>query len=423
MKMLFRSLWLLALSMSAAWAADSGWLLPAQPSHAHIQVRSSAPADGKVRLLLAITLDKGWKTYWRTPGDGGFRPVIDWSTPAQTTWHWPQPVRFDAAGFSSVGYHDGVTFPLEVTTTETARLRGTLTLSLCSNLCVVNTFPLDVDLADGSSPGFDDDWNAAMATVPPDTGNITVKNVSARGSTLSLTATSPDGWPQPALFADNPDNVSLSVPVLEPSGDTLTAHFTALNERGEPTDASRIQAVSLVLSSGTTSQQMTVKPDGAPLFWQAVAVALLGGLILNLMPCVLPVMGMKLASLMTLAQADRRQTRIRFLATSAGMIFSFMVLAAIMSALRLSGAWTGWGFQFQHAGFIATMAVVTWAFCFSLAGVIEIRLPAALTTRLATAGGQGVGGSFLEGAFATLLATPCTAPFLGTAVAFALAAP
>ncbi|EGZ7032773.1 copper resistance protein, partial [Cronobacter sakazakii] len=216
MKMLFRSLWLLALSMSAAWAADSGWLLPAQPSHAHIQVRSSAPADGKVRLLLAITLDKGWKTYWRTPGDGGFRPVIDWSTPAQTTWHWPQPVRFDAAGFSSVGYHDGVTFPLEVTTTETARLRGTLTLSLCSNLCVVNTFPLDVDLADGSSPGFDDDWNAAMATVPPDTGNITVKNVSARGSTLSLTATSPDGWPQPALFADNPDNVSLSVPVLEP---------------------------------------------------------------------------------------------------------------------------------------------------------------------------------------------------------------
>ncbi|EOC0578994.1 thioredoxin family protein [Cronobacter sakazakii] len=423
MKMLFRSLWLLALSMSAAWAADSGWLLPAQPSHAHIQVRSSAPADGKVRLLLDIKLDKGWKTYWRTPGDGGFRPVVDWSVPAQTTWHWPQPVRFDAAGFSSVGYHDGVTFPLEVTTTETARLRGTLTLSLCSNLCVVNTFPLDVDLADGPSPGFDDDWNAAMATVPPDTGNITVTNVAAHGSTLSLTATSPDGWPQPALFADNPDNVSLSVPVLEPSGDTLTAHFTALNERGEPTDASRIQAVSLVLSSGVTSQQMTVKPDGAPLFWQATAVALLGGLILNLMPCVLPVMGMKLASLMTLAQADRRQTRIRFLATSAGMIFSFLVLAAIMSALRLSGAWTGWGFQFQHAGFIATMAVVTWAFCFSLAGVMEIRLPTALTTRLATAGGQGVGGSFLEGAFATLLATPCTAPFLGTAVAFALAAP
>lgn len=76
MKMLFRSLWLLALSMSAAWAADSGWLPPAQSSHAHIQVRSSAPADGKVRLLLAITLDKGWKTYWRTPGDGGFRPLL-----------------------------------------------------------------------------------------------------------------------------------------------------------------------------------------------------------------------------------------------------------------------------------------------------------------------------------------------------------
>ncbi|EOV9657283.1 protein-disulfide reductase DsbD family protein [Cronobacter turicensis] len=423
MKMLFRSLWLLALSMSAACAADNGWLQPAQSSHAHIQVRSDAPTDGNVRVLLDITLDKGWKTYWRTPGDGGFRPVIDWSSQARTTWHWPQPVRFDAAGFSSVGYHDRVTFPLDITTTEKARLRGTLTLSLCSNLCVVNTFPLDINLADGPSPGFDADWKAAMATVPPATGDIAITDVSAHGSTLSLTATSPDGWPQPALFADNPDGVSLSVPQLETSGDTLTARFTVLDDRGEPADASRLQAVSMVLGNGVTSQQITVKPDGEPLFWQAVAVALLGGLILNLMPCVLPVLGMKLASLMTLAQADRRQTRLRFLATTAGIIFSFLALAAVMSALRLSGAWTGWGFQFQHAGFIATMAVVTWLFCFSLAGVVEIRLPAAMTTRLATAGGQGMGGSFLEGAFATLLATPCTAPFLGTAVAFALAAP
>ncbi|PPZ61420.1 hypothetical protein C5B35_13395, partial [Neisseria gonorrhoeae] len=140
-------------------------------------------------------------------------------------------------------------------------------------------------------------------------------------------------------------------------------------------------------------------------------------------PCVLPALGMNLASLSTLAQADRRRTRIRFLPPTAGLFFPFPVLAAVLTALRLSGAWTGGRFQFPHAGFIATMAVVTWAFCFSLAGVMEIRLPAALTTRLATAGGQGVGGSFLEGAFATLLATPCTAPFLGTAVAFALAAP
>jgi len=126
-----------------------------------------------------------------------------------------------------------------------------------------------------------------------------------------------------------------------------------------------------------------------------LAVALAGGLVLNLMPCVLPVLGIKLASLMTLAESTRRQTRLRFLATAAGIVFSFLVLAAVVTGLRLSGAWIGWGFQFQNPWFIAAMVVVTWIFCFSLAGLLEIRLPSGLSTRLATAGGNGIGGSFL----------------------------
>ncbi|VTP68810.1 Uncharacterized protein predicted to be involved in C-type cytochrome biogenesis [Leclercia adecarboxylata] len=81
-------------------------------------------------------------------------------------------------------------------------------------------------------------------------------------------------------------------------------------------------------------------------------------------------LGIKLASLMTLAESTRRQTRLRFLATAAGIVFSFLVLAAVVTGLRLSGAWIGWGFQFQNPWFIAAMVVVTWIFCFSLAGPV-----------------------------------------------------
>ncbi|EEH95962.1 thioredoxin family protein [Enterobacter cloacae complex sp. RIVM_C039474] len=423
MKTFFRSLWFLLFSLSAASAAVPGWSLKPGNSHAQVHVYNDEPAAGKVRLLLDVKPDEGWKTYWRTPGDGGFRPVIEWDSQAETQWYWPRPVRFDSAGFSSVGYDRQVVFPLEILAGDVQRLRGKLTLSLCSNLCVVNTFPLDIDLSAGPSAHFADAWDTAMSNVPPQRGNMVVKSVTTDGDTLAVKVTSPDGWSLPDVFPDNPPGASLSPPRTETVGDTLTARFSVRDEQGNQLDASRLQQLSWVVSDGVHSQQFSADISRSTTLWQFMALALAGGLILNLMPCVLPVLGIKLASLMTLAESNRRQTRLRFLATAAGIIFSFLVLAAFMTGLRLSGAWIGWGFQFQNPWFIAMMVVVTWIFCFSLAGLLEIRLPSGVTTRLATAGGNGIGGSFLEGVFATLLATPCTAPFLGTAVTYALAAP
>lgn len=423
MKTFFRSLWFLLFSLSAASAAVPGWSMKPENSHAQVHVWHDAPAEGKVRLLLDVTPNEGWKTYWRTPGDGGFRPVIAWEPQAKTQWHWPRPVRFDSAGFSSVGYDRRVVFPLDVATDEQQRLRGKLTLSLCSTLCVVNTFPLDINLATGPSAQFADAWDNAMRAVPPDNGPVAVKSVAADNDTLTVKLTSPEGWSQPDLFPDNPTGVNLSPPQTAILGDTLTARFNVSDSQGKPLEASGLPPLSLLVSDGAQSQQLRIDISSSTTLWQIMAVALAGGLILNLMPCVLPVLGIKLASLMTLAESSRRQTRVRFLATAAGIMFSFLVLAAVITGLRLSGAWIGWGFQFQSPWFIAAMVLVTWIFCFNLAGLLEIRLPSALSTRLATAGGNGIGGSFLEGAFATLLATPCTAPFLGTAVTFALAAP
>ena len=162
--------------------------------------------------------------------------------------------------------------------------------------------------------------------------------------------------------------------------------------------------------------------DATPL-WAALLLALGGGLILNLMPCVLPVLALKLGTVLQHQEREQGAVRKQFLAASAGIIASFWVLAAMSSLLRATQGAVGWGIQFQSAGFIGLMVLVTLLFCANLLGLFEIRLPSALSTRLATSGGNGLGGHFLQGSFATLLATPCSAPFLGTAVAFALAAP
>ena len=156
--------------------------------------------------------------------------------------------------------------------------------------------------------------------------------------------------------------------------------------------------------------------------WQVVLMALMGGVILNLMPCVLPVLGMKLGSILLVEEKNRHQIRRQFLASVGGILISFMALALLMTVLRLSNQALGWGIQFQNPWFIGAMVLVMLTFSASLFGLFEFRLPSSMTTRLATYGGNGLVGHFWQGAFATLLATPCSAPFLGTAVAVALTA-
>lgn len=145
-------------------------------------------------------------------------------------------------------------------------------------------------------------------------------------------------------------------------------------------------------------------------------------MILNLMPCVLPVLGMKLGSILLVEEKNRHQIRRQFLASVGGILISFMALALLMTVLRLSNQALGWGIQFQNPWFIGAMVLVMLTFSASLFGLFEFRLPSSMTTRLATYGGNGLVGHFWQGAFATLLATPCSAPFLGTAVAVALTA-
>ncbi|MFY9826603.1 MAG: protein-disulfide reductase DsbD domain-containing protein, partial [Thermoanaerobaculia bacterium] len=150
-------------------------------------------------------------------------------------------------------------------------------------------------------------------------------------------------------------------------------------------------------------------------------LALLGGLVLNVMPCVLPVLSLKVFGLVRSAAHGRAEVTRGSLATAAGMLFSFWALALAAIGARAAGAAVGWGVQFQRPGFVAFLAVVVVLFCLNLWGLFEIHLPGSLANLAGSGPREGVAGHFASGLFATLMATPCSAPFLGTAVSFALA--
>jgi suppressor for copper-sensitivity B len=175
------------------------------------------------------------------------------------------------------------------------------------------------------------------------------------------------------------------------------------------------------VEGGGTAPPVAGAPAAGPAWTGMLLLALLGGLILNGMPCVLPILSLKVFGLVRAASQSRAAVRSGALATSAGILISFWALAGAAIAARSAGAAVGWGIQFQQPGFVAFLAVVVLFFTLNLWGLFEIVLP----HRIATAaerggGGEGLGGHLASGLFATLMATPCSAPFLGTALSFAL---
>ncbi|MGY3862800.1 protein-disulfide reductase DsbD family protein [Aeromonas lacus] len=419
------------LWQSTGLASDTGWLTSPQNDHAKVRLQADRSAPDHTRILLDVALESGWKTYWHSPGEGGIAPQILWDEPVgDFQWRWPAPHHFEVAGLSTQGYQGEVRFPLSLNYPAGQSLKGTLRLSTCSNVCILTDFPFTLAV-DGATPAnFDFAWAKAMSTLPQPLTAETRVELGYQHNQLQLRAERAEGWQSPALFIDALEGAEFGKPALEVEGNTLIARVPVSDGwQGDAPDL-RGQSLGLLLTSGEQAWQgkgtigapIALPNQSHSLFW-LLGAALLGGLILNLMPCVLPVLALKLGSVLQHQQREQGTVRKQFLAASAGIIASFWVLAAMSSLLRATQGAVGWGIQFQSAGFIGFMVLVTLLFCANLLGLFEIRLPSNLNTRLATSGGNGLGGHFLQGSFATLLATPCSAPFLGTAVAFALAAP
>jgi len=437
---------------------DTGWLY--SPLHQPISVR--AQMTGQVdqqtktaQLLLDINLEGDWKTYWRSPGEGGVAPTFNWQGESENisniNWFWPAPQRYPVLGVETLGYKHKLQLPLTVELqdlNQNTLLKGRFTLASCTTICVLSDYDIELsfhvsDLIIDQDAAFN--YAQAIGAVPI---LIDEKQIESGKNSASISALksywnqnrqqlvvqieNQFNWENPDLFVDlqNPDldGTFFSKPQITSNEKQLTATFDVFSWAGEVNLAStKIHAT--VIDSNVTAELISTTSD-RPIATEKTSnnifsmflIALLGGLILNIMPCVLPVLGMKLSTVLDAHGIKKSQIRKQFLASSLGILSSFWLLALFLLTLKLSGEALGWGIQFQNPYFIGAMVIITTMFAANMLGLFEIQLPSQLQTWLATKGDQSYIGHYLQGMFATLLATPCSAPFLGTAVAFALGA-
>jgi suppressor for copper-sensitivity B len=405
--------------------------------------------NGGNKLLagVQVRLAPGWKTYWRSPGAAGLPPEIDWSESenvAEMEVLWPAPRHFELLGIELLGYEKEVVLPVWIQAVDGSaplRLRAKVSLLVCSDICVPADYEVSLPpiMAGETRPDGASAIHDYLARVPDNgrkSGLLFGGVLVSERQDLEIRLKADPPLDEALVIVEGNDgNVATgtgrrtskgrllarvpAAPVLGPSPegrpDRVTITVIAGNRRAE-FSAPVIEAGEVSLEdSGLIFGEVARKP-----LMVALVLGLVGGLILNLMPCVLPVLSLKLLSVLSKSGKGRGEIRRGFLWSALGVLSAFWLFAGLVILLKQAGVTVGWGMQFQQPVFLAVMIVLLTAFGANLLGFFQIALPGGLTTAMARMG-KGHLGDFCQGGFAAALATPCSAPFLGTAVGFALA--
>jgi thiol:disulfide interchange protein DsbD len=439
----------LALSL-ATLALPAGAGPTASTAHVTVALLSERPAVAPgetVRVGLRFDLAPHWHVYWRNPGDSGAAPRFNWRLPEG--WragavHWPVPSRIRVGPLTNYGYEGSVTFIVPVEVGAAAGGSGLVAVRaawlVCQEECVPEEAELSLTLPVTEPPAPADEAVrghfeavAALWPVPLSTGatyTVEAGRITLRLAGLDWPAERVDdlwlaseAWGPVAASgaqrrAHSDRGIELSAPVGDapPAPGSPLAALLVLQERTGEAIVTRGFSLEARPDAGTPSP---VGPSGLP---AALALALLGGLILNLMPCVLPVLSLKAMGLLEEARADRGRLARHGLSYAAGVLASFAALAVLLLALRAGGASLGWGFQLQSPVVVTLLAFLMLLVGLNLSGVFPVghRLMGAGE---ALAARRGAAGAFGTGVLASVVASPCTAPFMGAALGYAVTRP
>jgi thiol:disulfide interchange protein DsbD len=468
---IFRTILALVLPLAAAlpsFAASSSADLP------HVHVQLIAPngqlQQGSNNAGLYFKLESGWHVYWRNPGDAGEPPHIKWTLPQGISagqLEFPIPKRLPLGPLMDFGYEDEVLFPFQVnvaaSATGSAVLHAKVDWLVCRGSCIPEKTELEINRPVASSNGgttVQPDqgiWtrlanrlpeappaNLKIGFVPTATGFRMTVNTGHKETEASFFPADPDILSNPAPQVVKPTATGLTLDLkkdenlsanpkqlsglLQLSGGRAYELIAAAGppKPAKPANTAGSSSAAPSTTSSPASSPKSANPanpavpaQSAPGLLEAAFFAFVGGLILNLMPCVFPVLFIKGLSLVQSGNEERHKLRVHGFVYAAGILVSFWVLVGVLLGLRSAGAHLGWGFQFQSPVFLSLMAGLLFFLGLSLAGQFEIGLT------LTSAGGslaqkQGYAGSFFTGVLAVIVATPCTAPFMGAAIGYAL---
>lgn len=411
-----------------------------------ISETATAAPGGSFWLVVRLTPLPGWHTYWRHAGDSGMPTALEWDLPPGVTAGpivWPGPERIEYQSLVNYGYHGPVTLLTRIDVAADARFDSALALKVqaswlvCEEICVPEDADLTLALPRG--PPVADERGAAMIAQAlaqvPDQVDWPASFRSADGG-FSLSVKAPGVLRQSvasAYFFPHQDGV-IAHAAPQRLGWAGDGALTLTTKRGYLTELGAVDGtLQLTGSDGAVAfYDISASPMGGTAWQassfgtltlvQAVLFAFVGGLILNLMPCVFPILSLKALAIAAKAGHERREIRLDTAAFTLGVLLSFAVLAAVLLALRRSGEMVGWGFQLQSPLVVVLLAYVLFAVGLNLSGLFIVggRI-AGLGQTLAARPGRG--GAFFTGVLATVVAAPCTAPFMAGAIGFALMQP
>ncbi len=378
------------------------------------------------RVGLRFRLAEGWHTYWKNPGDAGVPPELTFALPDGATAgpiDWPAPSKVAEGPVTTYAYTGEMLLPVAIRANGAFTLKMHANWLVCKDICIPEEGDFSLALPVGTpgpnaAAGLFAAHDRAVPRPLPWAATIAAEGaLLLRGPEARATA---DAWFVPDAGGQIVDSAP-QVLAMRDDGFVLGLKLAAAFK---PTEG--LSGILTVLDvSGMRSDFLlhapigVVPPAGAPL-GQALLFAFLGGLILNLMPCVFPILAMKAVGLAT--GFARGAARLHAVFYTAGVLVAFLGLAAALLAARSAGVAVGWGFQFQSPVFVVAMVWVLFAVGLNLSGVFQFGA-GLMGVGGNLAGKSGHWGDFFTGLLAVLVATPCTAPFMGVAIAAGLSAP
>ena len=426
---------------------SSGW-----DSREFAEVRLISGTSGigngtDIKLGLEFSLKPDWKIYWRSPGDSGSPPIIERSQSVNLElieMKWPWPERFDEGNnLTTIGYKDHVIFPITAKARDPLKpldLRFIIEYQVCKTICI----PVSTELAISVPPGdqkptkyasligeFEEKVPMAAGESITNIDSIYIPETENTG-TLLINVTRHTPFTTPIIFLEGPGAYRFGVETVSLSNSSLKAEFSVPVSNVKGDNLKNFELLITLVDVGSAKElshtvgaiaQSDPRKNSLTML-SILFTALIGGLVLNLMPCVLPVLSIKILSVLKSAGQSRLKIRLSFLASVGGILFSYLLLALGTILIRNLGNSVGWGLQFQEPLFLVSLVLVLTVFSCNLFGFFEIGAPSYSNNPRGSSNNREksrwLTQSFFTGALATLMATPCSAPFVGTSISFAL---
>ena len=432
---LFIFTFLLSTLSSNSLAISSDWSVS---ETSKLRLISPYSQNDTKNLLIGLEyeMESGWKTYWKSPGDGGFAQSISWENSTNVknvNILWPTPIEFEILGLTSLGYQNDVIFPLEIELEDELQntfLNLHVTFLICKEVCIPGDATLFLEIPSGEKKLNDNYFNLekALSLLPEEDFNssyvsdIYLETYSDdKNSLIQLQIESEKVFYNPQIFLHSPFGLPVVKNSINYSSDNkkIITDFSfdkkLFSEKKFPLEIiikDKNHNFKQTLNVEMNDQSLRLGINNTFIYY--VLISLIAGLILNVMPCVFPVLSIKLMSVLS---SEKNNTRVSFITTAFGIITSFLLLGMMFIILQYFNISIAWGMQFQQPYFLIFITLIVFLFMMNMFGQFEIILPPQFNnlTVLGNSNNKYL-KDFFNGFFATLMATPCSAPFVGTAI-------